>query len=103
MDITQDDVRGMSAPEMHEAADIARWRVKVGHGAGNQAPGLWCRMVDVGAHQACGPLLQALFMTARALPTTSTVTVRTINREVFIATSPERGPTPTDLIFLGSK
>ena len=58
---------------------------------------MWSRMVDIGAHQACCPLLQALFMTAKA-PTMSTVTVRMINREGFIATSPMRAP-----IFRGSK
>ena len=56
---------------------------------------MWLRTVDIGAHQACCPLLQALFMTAKA-PTMSTVTVRMINTEVFIATSPLRAPTPTD-------
>ena len=52
---------------------------------------MWLRTVDIGAHQVCCPLLQALFMTANA-PTMSTVTVRMINTEVFIATSPLRGP-----------
>ena len=51
---------------------------------------MWFRTVDIGAHQACCPLLQALFMTAKA-PTMSTVTVRMI-KEVFIATSPLRAP-----------
>jgi hypothetical protein len=55
--------------------------------------------LEVGAHQVCCPLLQALFMTARALPTTSTVTVRIINTEVFIATSQPRAPKPTDPRF----
>jgi hypothetical protein len=50
---------------------------------------MWLRTVDIGAHQACCPLLQALFMTAIAPPTISTVTVRTIR--VFIATSLLRG------------
>jgi len=52
------------------------------------------RTVDLGAHQACCPPLQALFMTARA-PTMSTVTAKMINTEVFIATSPLRAPKPT--------
>jgi hypothetical protein len=51
---------------------------------------MWCRTVDIGAHQARRSLLQALFMTAKAPPTMSTVTVRTI-KGVFIATSPLRG------------
>ena len=55
--------------------------------------------MEVGAHQVCCPLLQALFMTAGALPTTSTVTVRIINTEVFIATSQPRAPKPTDPRF----
>ena len=38
-------------------------------------------------------------MTARALPTTSTVTVRMINTEVLIATSQPRAPKPTDPRF----
>jgi hypothetical protein len=59
---------------------------------------MWLRTVDIGAHQVCCPLLQALFMTAKA-PTMSTVTVRMINTEVFIATSPLRAPTPTDPDF----
>jgi hypothetical protein len=48
-----------------------------------------CRTVDIGAHQACCPLLQALFMTARAptTMTTSTVTVSTMDERVFIATA----------------
>jgi hypothetical protein len=50
---------------------------------------MWCRAVTIGAHQACSPLLQALFMTARA-PTMSTVRVRMINLEVFIANLPLR-------------
>jgi hypothetical protein len=58
---------------------------------------MWFRTVDIGAHQACCPLLQALFMTAKA-PTMSTVTVRMI-KEVFIATSPLRAPKPTDPDF----
>ena len=52
------------------------------------------RTMDFGAHQACCPLLQTLFMTARA-PTMSTVTAKMINTEVFIATSPLRAPRPT--------
>jgi hypothetical protein len=63
---------------------------------------MWSRTVDIGAHQACWPLLQALFRVARA-PTISTVTVRIINTEVFIATSPLRAPKPTDVDFRGSK
>ena len=59
---------------------------------------MWSRTVDIGAHQACCPLLQALFMAARA-PTISTITVRIINTEVFIATSPLRAPKPTDADF----
>ena len=59
---------------------------------------MWFRTADIGAHQACCPLLQELFMTARA-PTMSTVTVRMINTEVFIAPSPLRAPKPTDLDF----
>jgi hypothetical protein len=55
---------------------------------------MWCRAVTIGAHQACSPLLQALFMTARA-PTMSTVTVRLINTEVFIANLPLRATEPT--------
>jgi hypothetical protein len=44
-----------------------------------------------------------LFMTAKA-PTRKTATVRMINREVFIATSPLRVPTPyRPPIFRGSK
>jgi hypothetical protein len=56
---------------------------------------MWLRTVDIGAHQACCPLLQELFMTAKA--PISTVTLRMINTEVFIATSPLRAqhlPTP---------
>jgi len=49
-----------------------------------------CRTVDLGAHQACCSLLQAVFMTARA-PIMSIVTVRTI-KGVFIATSLLRAP-----------
>jgi hypothetical protein len=52
---------------------------------------VWLRTVDIGAHQACCPLLQAVFMTAKA-PTTRTVAVRKINTEVFIATSLLRAP-----------
>ncbi len=35
---------------------------------------MWLRTVDIGAHQACCPLLQELFMTAKA--PISTVTLR---------------------------
>jgi hypothetical protein len=51
-------------------------------------------MSEIGAHQRCSPLLQALFMIANALPATATTTtaVRTINKGVFIATSLLRGP-----------
>lgn len=49
-----------------------------------------CPTVDLGAHQACCSLLQALFMTARA-PIMSIVTVGTI-KGVFIATSLLRAP-----------
>jgi hypothetical protein len=52
---------------------------------------MWCRTVDIGAHQTRCSLLQTLFMTAIAPPTMSTVTVRTINKGVFIATSLLRG------------
>ena len=52
---------------------------------------MWSRMVDIGAHQACCPLLQALFMTAKA-PTMSTVMVRIINMEVFICDLATAGP-----------
>jgi hypothetical protein len=57
--------------------------------------------VEVGAHQVCCPLLQALFMTARALPTMSTVTVRMTNTEGFIATSQSRAPKPTEPPIFG--
>jgi hypothetical protein len=57
---------------------------------------MWCRTVEIGAHQTCCSLLQALFMTAIAPPTISTVTVRTIR--VFIATSLTAGPTPGSTI-----
>ncbi len=53
--------------------------------------------MDIGAHQVWCPLLQALFITARALR--STVTVRMTNTEVFIATSQPRAPKPTDPRF----
>jgi hypothetical protein len=68
----------------------------------DQASGLiWCRIVDIGAHLACGPLLQALFMTSKALPTWSTVTVRSINIELFIAASPQWASTlPTRSFFV---
>jgi hypothetical protein len=68
----------------------------------SQAPGeglRWCRTEDIGAHQVCCLLLQALFMTARALPTTSTITVKMISTEVFIATSQPRAPKPTNRRF----
>lgn len=61
------------------------------------------RTVDIGEHQACCPLLQALFMTASA-PTISTATVRMINTEVFIADLASAGPKPSrSLNFLRSK
>jgi hypothetical protein len=71
----------------------------------NPAPGdgfMWSRTVTLERHQACCPLLQALFMTARA-PTINTVTVRIIKTEVFIATSPLRAPNLPTPIFRGAK
>jgi hypothetical protein len=60
---------------------------------GTQPVFMWCRMLDVGAHQACcPPLLQALFMTVRAPPTMRTIAVRIINIGVFIAASLMRCP-----------
>ena len=53
---------------------------------------MWLRTVDIGAHQACCPLLQPLFMTAIAPPTMSRVTVRTINKGVFIGDLATAGP-----------
>jgi hypothetical protein len=53
---------------------------------------MWLRTVDIGAHQACCPFLQALFMTAIAPPTMSRVTVRTINKGVFIGDLATAGP-----------
>jgi hypothetical protein len=55
---------------------------------------MWCRTVDIGAHQTCCSLLQVLFMTAIAPPTMSTVTVRTINKGIFIGDLAIAGPTP---------
>jgi hypothetical protein len=43
-----------------------------------------CRRVTIGAHQACCSLLQALFMTANVLKTTSTSTTRTITKGLFM-------------------
>jgi hypothetical protein len=58
---------------------------------------MWLRAVDIGAHQVCCPLLQELFMTAKA--PISTVTLRMINTEVFIATSPLRAQhLPTSIL-----
>jgi hypothetical protein len=45
------------------------------------------RTMDLGAHQVCCPLLQALFMTARTPKTMSAVAATIINIEVFIAAS----------------
>jgi hypothetical protein len=52
---------------------------------------MWCRKLDVGAHHPCWLLLQALFMTARVLTTTSTTATRTIIKGVFIANLPNWG------------
>jgi hypothetical protein len=52
---------------------------------------MWSRTVDIGAHQACCPILQALFMIAKA-PTMSTVMVRIINTGVFICDLGTAGP-----------
>lgn len=41
----------------------------------SDAPVTWCLKPEPGAHQACCPLLQALFITARALPVATTTTV----------------------------
>jgi hypothetical protein len=49
---------------------------------------MWCRKLDVGAHHTCWLLLQALFMTASVLTTTSTTATRTIIKGVFIANLP---------------
>ena len=45
----------------------------------------WCRISETGAHHACLLLLQALFISAMALPViTSTTAARTINKGLFI-------------------
>jgi hypothetical protein len=48
-------------------------------------------MSEIGAHQLCWLLLQALFIIARVLPPTSITALRTV-KKVFIATSLLRGP-----------
>jgi hypothetical protein len=40
---------------------------------------MWCRTLDIGAHQACWLLLQALFIFANVPPAASTTAMRTIN------------------------
>ena len=47
-------------------------------------PVTWCRNVEPGAHHECCPLLQALFITAKALPVATTTTVVSTMNTVFI-------------------
>ena len=62
---------------------------------------MWCPTVEIGAHHACWLLLQALFMTASVLTTTSTTATRTIIKGVFMVTSRPRPLTEPN--FRGSK
>ena len=56
---------------------------------------MWCCKLDIGAHHACWPLLQALFITANVLTATSTSAPSTMTKGLFIVTSrpePLTGP-----------
>ena len=53
----------------------------------------WCTP-DIGAHQACWLLLQALFMTASVLMVTSTTATRTMTKGLSMVTSRPRLLTP---------
>jgi hypothetical protein len=45
---------------------------------------MWCRKLDIGAHHACWLLLQAVFMTASVLTTTSTTATTTMSEGLFM-------------------
>ena len=55
-------------------------------------PVTWCRKLDPGAHHACCALLQALFITAKALPVATTTTVVSTMNTVFIGDLVITGP-----------
>jgi hypothetical protein len=56
---------------------------------------MWCRSVDIGAHHACSPLLQAWFITANVPTVTSTTATRSMTKGLFMGvTSPSRPNRP---------
>ena len=62
---------------------------------------MWCCKLDIGAHHACGLLLQAVFMTASVPTGTDTAAMAAITGGVLIVAS---RPRPlTDRIFVIQK